>query len=145
MFIDSPTQHLPASSLYPRFLFNMRTKPEAGVTLLTGIDFYTHATDEVTFSLYSRLGNFQDFKDSIEGWDLIAEGTVKGRGVGRYTSIPEEMFTAVDIPGGGATRAFYLTMSSINLVYKTGLGDASDSEVVAETPDIEIWDGEVRD
>ena len=126
----------------------MRTKPDAGVTLITGIDFYTHATEEVALSLYSRLGSFQDFKDSTDGWDLIAEGTVKGRGVGRYTNIPEEMFTPVDIPGGGGeggTRAFYLSMSSINLVYKTALGDASDSEIVAETPDIEIWDGEVRD
>jgi hypothetical protein len=57
------------------------------------------------------------------------------------------MFTPVDIPGGGGeggTRAFYLTMSSIDLVYKTGMGESSDSSIVADTPDLEIWDGEVK-
>ena len=63
------------------------------------------------------------------------------------TSIPEEIFTPVDIPRGGGetdTRAFYLTMTSINLVHKTASGDTSDSAIVGETSDIEIWDGEFR-
>jgi hypothetical protein len=83
---------------------------------------------------------------STDGWDLLAKGKVTGRGIGRYTSIPEEMFTPVDIPGGGGeggTRAFYLTMDSNNLVYKTGEGTASDSAVQMETEDIQIWEGEV--
>lgn len=121
----------------------MRSKPDAGVTLITGIDFYTHSTEDVTIYLYTRLGNFQDYKGSLDGWELIAEGNVRGRGVGRYTSIPEEIFTPVDIPGRGNVRAFYLTMSSINLVYQTAEGTASDSEVQVETPDVEVWEGEV--
>jgi hypothetical protein len=83
---------------------------------------------------------------STDGWDLLAKGKVTGRGIGRYTSIPEEMFTPVDIPGRGGeggTRAFYLTMDSNNLVYKTGEGTASDSAVQMETEDIQIWEGEV--
>ena len=96
--------------------------------------------------MYSRLGNFQGHRGSTNGWDLIAQGSIQGRGIGRYTSIPEEIFTPVDIPGGGGetgTRAFYLTMTSINLVYKAASGDTSDSAIGGETSDIEIWDGEV--
>ena len=55
------------------YIWNMRTKPDAGVTLITGIDFYTVGTEEVDFALYSRIGNFQDHKGSIEGWDVIAK------------------------------------------------------------------------
>ena len=127
------------------YIWNMRTKPDAGVTLITGIDFYTIATEEVDFALYSRIGNFQDHKGSIEGWDVIAQGKVRGRGVGRYTSIPQEMFTPADIPGGGGARgvrAFYLRLTTINLVYQTSTGTASDAAIQMETPDLEIWEGE---
>ena len=43
----------------------------------------------------------QGHKGTYEGWDLIAEGETEGRGIGRYTSIPDDMFTKVSIPGGG--------------------------------------------
>ena len=132
------------------YLFNIRTKPDAGVAIITGFDFYTLSTEEVTFELWSRLGSFQDFKGTYDGWDLIAEGTVKGRGVGRYTSIPPETYTPVSIVGGGGeegTRAFYITLNSIDLVYKLGKKEdglivASDARSHAETDDIEIWEGE---
>ena len=125
----------------------MRTTRDAGVTLITGIGFYTHSTENVDIKVYSRIGNFIDLKGSLEGWDLIAEATVRGRGIGRYTTIPDEVFTPVDIPGGGGsrgTRAFYLQMSTINLVYKTAVGTAPDTLAFAETPDLEVWEGEVR-
>jgi hypothetical protein len=112
-----------------RYLFNMRTKPDSGVILITAFDFYTHSTTDVEVSLYSRVGSFKDYKGSTDGWDVIAQGKVTGRGIGRYTSIPEEMFTPVDIPGGGETRAFYLTLNTIDLVYKTGEGTASDAAI----------------
>ncbi|KAL3795552.1 hypothetical protein HJC23_009265 [Cyclotella cryptica] len=127
------------------YLFNMRTKSDAGVVLITRFDFYTYSTEEVVISLYSRIGNFKDFKSSTDGWDLIAQGPVQGKGIGRYTMIPEEIFTPVDIPGGGGergTRAFYLTMTTMDLVYKTGVGTASDSAIQVDTPDLEIWEGE---
>jgi hypothetical protein len=129
-----------------RYLFNIRSKPDAGVSLITGMDFYTHATEEVEITLYSRIGNFQDFKESTEGWDIIAQGSVVGRGVGRYTSIPEEIFTPVDIPGGGGEsgiRSFYLTMNTIDLVYQTAEGTAADTAIQVDTPDLEVWEGEV--
>jgi len=127
------------------FLFNMRSKPEASVSLITGLDFYTHSTELVTVSLWSRQGKFQDFKTSLDGWDLIAQGDVQGRGVGRYTTIPEEMFTPVEIRGGGGdygTRAFYITLSTIDLVYQISEGTAADMAVQVDTPDLEVWEGE---
>ena len=129
-----------------RYLFNVRTKTNAPVVVITGIEFYTYSTEEVNFELWSRIGNFQNFKGSVDGWDLISKGTVKGKGVGRYTSIPSTMFTPIDIPGGGdksGTRAFYLTLDSVDLVYKTAQGSASDSMVQADTEEIELWEGEV--
>ena len=125
------------------YVFNMRTKPDSPVVLISGFDFYTESTDEVNFELWTRLGTYKDYKGTYDGWDLIAAGTTKGRGIGRYTAIPEEMYTPVSIPGGGESRAFYLTLDTINLVYKYGLpGDPADGKYHHDSPDIEIWEGE---
>jgi len=132
------------------YIFNIRTQPGAGVAIITGFDFYTESTNEVTFELWTRLGTFKGHKGTYDGWDLIATGTVQGSGIGRYTSIPPELYTPVAIPGGGGeegTRAFYLTLQSIDLVYKLGTildGDSgySDERPHAETEDIAIYQGE---
>lgn len=118
------------------------------VVLLNGLDFYTESTDNVEFELWSRLGSFKEAKGTYEGWDLIAAGTVEGRGFGRYTAIPEDLFTQVWIPGGGGekgTRAFYLTLTTINLVYKKGSGTDSDEMVHAKNDDLEVYEGEVSE
>lgn len=125
------------------YVFNIRTKPDSPVVMISGFDFYTESTDEVNFELWSRLGTFKDYKGTYDGWDLIAAGTTRGRGIGRYTAIPEELYTPVSIPGGGESRAFYLTLDTINLVYKYGItGDLPDSKYHHDSPDIEIWEGE---
>jgi len=128
------------------FVFNIRTKPDASVVVMTGFDFYTETTDDVTFELWSRTGSYVNHKGTYEGWDMIGSGTIKGRGIGRYTAIPPELFTQVSIPGGGGekgTRAFYLTLTTINLVYKLGTGGITpDTKYHSDSPDIEIWEGE---
>lgn len=128
------------------YMFNMRTKTDAPVVLITGMDFYTQATEEVNFQVWSRIGNFKGFKADKEGWDLIAMGTTLGRGIGRYTTIPEETFTPVDIPGGGGDdgiRAFYITLDTTELAYKVSnnMGE-SDNNIWVDAPEIEIWEGE---
>ena len=50
-----------------RYLFNMRTKADAGVVMITAFDFYTHATTEINIELWSRIGSFKDFKV----WTLV--------------------------------------------------------------------------
>ena len=90
------------------------------------------------------MGSFKDFKGSLNGWENIAKGSVAGRGPGQYTSIPPDKFIPVDIPGGGSTRAFYLTLRTKDLVYSYGEGSESDGSIQVDTPDLELWEGEVR-
>ena len=128
------------------YIFNMRTHPNSGAIILTRFDFYTESTNNVNVELWTRMGSFQEHKGTYEGWDLIAQGTVQGRGIGRYTGIPEEIFTPVTVPGGGGdegTRAFYLTLDTKDLVYMKGEpGAMSDTRAHASTDDLEIWEGE---
>jgi len=127
------------------YIFNVRTKENSGVVMIDGFDFYTESTEDVNFELWTRLGSYSDYKGTYDGWDLIASGTTQGRGLGRYTSIPEETFTPVSIPGGGGetgTRAFYITTDTRDLVYKIGEGTSSDELVQQESEDIEIYQGE---
>lgn len=124
---------------------NIRTKPDAGVVLMTGLSFYTLSTDELKFELWTRLGPFQEGKGSYDGWDLIATGTVRGMGAGMYTPIPDELFTPTSIPGGGGdggTRAFYISLEDKDLIYKIGVGEGSDAAVQEENADLEVWEGE---
>lgn len=98
------------------------------------------------FELWSRIGNFKDFKGTFDGWENIAKGSVIGRGPGKFTAIPPDKFIPVDIPGGGGeagTRAFYLTLRSKDLVYSYGEGSSSDSVIQIDTPDLELYEGEV--
>ncbi|EJK50247.1 hypothetical protein THAOC_30810 [Thalassiosira oceanica] len=130
------------------YVFNIRTKPDANVVLLTGMDFYTESTSDVNFELWTYAGNYQDKKGAVDGsWTKIGGGVTRGRGIGRYTTIPEGMFKPTSIDGGGASRAFYLTLDTINLVYKLGKdagirGAPPDTYVHHESPDIEVWEGE---
>ena len=68
-------------------IFNIRTKPNSGVVILTGFDFYTHSTADVTFELWTRLGSFKEHRGTYDGWDLIASGTTKGRGIGQHRRV----------------------------------------------------------
>ena len=131
------------------FLVNMRTKEDSPVVLIQGLDFYTETTDTVGVEVWTRLGSFEGFEGTYDGWDMIASGMVKGAGYGRYTSIPFELFTPVSIPGGGGdkgTRAFYITLNTKALVFKLesrgmGFDGATDTQVMASSPDLEIYNG----
>lgn len=133
-------------------VFNVRTKPDvAGDVLLTGLDFYTKSTEYVEFELWTREGTFVGFKGSYDGWNPVASGTVLGRGTGGYTPVPDKLFDPVSIPGGGGedgVRAFYLTLTTQDLLYKLGDGvsgsgsSLSDARAHAETAELEVWEGE---
>lgn len=128
-------------------MFNIRTKPGSSAVIITGMEFFTKATNKMKFELWSRPGSFKDFKGSLDGWEEIGKGGITGNGPGIYTSIPSDSFIPVDIPGGGGkagTRAFYLTLKSKDLVYSVGEGTESDVNIQSETPEIELWEGEVR-
>lgn len=129
-----------------RYLFNIRTKPDGPVVVIKAMDFFTISTKKMKFELWSRPGSFKDFKGSLDGWEAVAKGGLTGAGPGVYTSIPSDLFVPVDIPGGGGdggTRAFYLTLKTNDLAYKTGTGDDSDTAIQIDTPELELWEGEV--
>jgi len=94
------------TSLSYGFVFTAQTKPDSGVILIDGLDFYTESTDELSFELWTKAGPYKDAKGTYEGWDLIASGFVKGNGVGKYTSIPTELLTPVAVNGSGGMRSF---------------------------------------
>eukprot|EP00580_Thalassiosira_gravida_P015520 CAMPEP_0201659132 /NCGR_PEP_ID=MMETSP0494-20130426/1980_1 /ASSEMBLY_ACC=CAM_ASM_000839 /TAXON_ID=420259 /ORGANISM="Thalassiosira gravida, Strain GMp14c1" /LENGTH=668 /DNA_ID=CAMNT_0048136523 /DNA_START=218 /DNA_END=2221 /DNA_ORIENTATION=+ len=133
-------------------VFNVRTKPNVnnGTVLLTGFDFYTQSTANVTYELWTRAGTFKGYRGNFEGWDLIANGTTVGRGVqGGSTPIPADTYTPVSITKGGNIRAFYLTLDTPELLYMLGDGvesdetapetTVSDARFHAETDDLEVW------
>jgi hypothetical protein len=124
-------------------LFNVRTAFDGPVVLVNGLDFYSESTENVGYELWSRLGSFKDFKGAYDGWDLIAAGVVKGAGYAKLTSIPSTTFTEVSILGRGGTRAFYLTLNSMDLNYgESEESGISDTKVVASSPDLSIYEGE---
>jgi hypothetical protein len=127
------------------FVFNVRTNDDSPTIVVTGLDFYTEQTEDVNYEVWSKLGTFQGFKGKLDEWDLISKGVVKGKGIGRYTPIPEESFTSISIPGGGGeegTRAIYITLDEKSLVYKIGTGVYADEVIQVATPDIQVWEGE---
>ena len=116
----------------------------APVVVLTGMDIYTESTDDVTYEIWSRMGSYVNVKADKAGWDLIASGTTPGRGVGRFTTIPEETFIPVEIPGGGGdggTRAVYITLDYNVLAYKVPPIEST-TDIFVETPEVEITEGE---
>eukprot|EP00956_Cyclotella_meneghiniana_P007978 scaffold10623_cov65-Cyclotella_meneghiniana.AAC.2 len=123
----------------------MRTKPDSPVVIVNGFALFTKSTSKMKFELWSRLGNFKDYKGSLDGWEQIGKGSFKGEGPGIITTLPLDKITPVDIPGGGGaagTRAFYLTLLSKDLAYNFGQGTESDAAIQIETPEIELWEGE---
>jgi len=139
-----------ATSTSYGYVFNVRTKAEVGAVLVKGMDFYTDKFGSVNYELWTRPGTFIGYRGRYAGWELIATGSIKGKGAGELTSIPEEDFTEVSINGGGSnqgTRAFYITLNSKDLVYQApdqggSLASKADVNVHDETDEIEIYDGE---
>mmetsp|Transcript_14335 Transcript_14335/g.31447 ORF Transcript_14335/g.31447 Transcript_14335/m.31447 type:complete len:963 (-) Transcript_14335:75-2963(-) len=139
-----------ATSTSYGYVFNVRTKAEVGAVLVKGMDFYTDKFGSVNYELWTRPGTFIGYRGRYAGWELIATGSIKGKGAGELTSIPEEDFTEVSINGGGSdqgTRAFYITLNSKDLVYEVAsqggsFASKADVNVHDETDELEIYDGE---
>jgi hypothetical protein len=127
------------------YIFNIRTPKDGPTIVIKTLDFYTERVDDVNYEVWSKLGSFQGYKGNFDEWDLVAKGTIKGKGIGRYTPIPEESFTPLSIPGGGGeqgTRAIYITLDEKSLIYKIGEGVYADEVIQVSTEDVELWEGE---
>ena len=127
------------------YIFNLRTPEDGPTIVIKGLDFYTELVEDVNYEVWSKIGTFQGYKGNFDEWDLVAKGTIKGKGIGRYTAIPEESFTPLTIPGGGGnqgTRAIYITLDEKSLIYKIGEGVYADEVIQVSTPDVDVWEGE---
>jgi len=127
------------------FIFNLRTPEDGPTIVIRGLDFYTERVDDVYYEVWSKTGMFQGSKGNFDDWDLVAKGTTEGKGIGKYTAIPEESFMPLTIPGGGGdqgTRAIYITLDTKSLIYKIGEGVYADEVVQVSTPDVDVWEGE---
>ena len=129
------------------YIFNIRSTTTGPAVIITGIDFVTESTARVNYELWSRLGSYESYKGTYDGWELVASGTTRGQGSSGYTSIPDAMFTPVSIPGGSdddGTRAFYLTLNTKELVYKLGESGAAvaDKQTQATSEELEVYEGE---
>ena len=74
---------------------------------------------------------------------MIGKGTLRGAGLGQYTSIPRNLITPVGVEGLGTTRSFYLTLSTKDMYYRVG-GSGSQPDEVAQqaTSNLELYEGE---
>ena len=95
-----------------------------------------------------------DSKGTYDEWDLISSGTIKANtGPGGTTVLPSTNFTHMEIPGGGEAnggiRAFYITLTTNDLIYRqaktdddTRENDDPDTRVHDSSPEIEMYEGE---
>lgn len=127
------------------FIFNIRTHEDSPTIVITSLDVYTESVDTINYEVWSKMGSFKGYEGKTDEWDLVSNGTITGKGIGRYTPIPEDVFMPLTIPGGGGdqgTRAVYITLDQKSLVYKISEGADADEVIQVSTPDVDVWEGE---
>lgn len=73
----------------------------------------------------------------------MGRGTVKGRGLGSYTSIPRGLITPIPVDGLGSTRSFYLSLNTKDMIYRSAAsGSSADEAVQQSTSELELYEGE---
>lgn len=91
--------------VYAGAMFDLRAKTNVEVTTVA---FNTYKFTPIPVWLYMRPGGFGDVEDTLEGWTLVANTTVTGRGMGNPTYIPEGTFSPV-LVRKGTKIGFYVT------------------------------------
>ena len=91
--------------VYAGAMFDLRAKANVEVTTVA---FNTYKFTPIPVWLYMRPDGFDDAEDTLEGWTLVANTTVTGRGMGNPTYIPEGTFDPV-LVRKGTKIAFYVT------------------------------------
>ena len=91
--------------VYAGAMFDLRAKNNVEVT---AVAFNTYKFTPIPVWLYMRPESFEEAEDTLEGWTLIANTTVKGMGMGNPTYIPAGAFSPV-LVRKGTKIAFYVT------------------------------------
>lgn len=116
-----------ATSTSYGYIFNMRTTSESPAIIVVGLDFLTASTETVKFELFSSMGSYVQSKGKFGNWNMVGKGAITGQGMGRLTSITPDLIDPLPIDGQGATRAFYLTLNTEDLMFRiTASGSAPD-------------------
>lgn len=125
------------------FIFNMRTTAESAAVHIIGFDFLTASTSDLDFELYSTPGSYTRIKGKYGRWIMMGKGTVKGQGTGSLTSITSDLITPIPMDGQGSTRAFYLSLSTKDMITRvTSTGSAADEMVQQATDEVLLYEGE---
>lgn len=125
------------------FIFNMKTTANSAAVEVVGIDFLTASTDDLDFELYSTVGSYMGIKGNYGRWILAGKGTIQGQGLGQLTSITSDLIDSLPMDGQGSSRAFYLTLSTKDMIFRaTGSGTAPDEMAQLVSDEIELYEGE---
>lgn len=136
-------------------VFDIKTTPQSPTVAIEGLDIYSSSTSNVTYEIWTKEGSWQGYEGKLEEFTKIAEGEVESAGECTeeylvansgeciFTSIPFDNFQAVPILGGGATRSFYITLQSKEIVYSIGNSTEGSAEMTvwSGSPELEIYEG----
>ncbi|KAL3817799.1 hypothetical protein ACHAXA_005832 [Cyclostephanos tholiformis] len=76
--------------------------------MIRGLSFNTVITDDVRILVWTKKGSHVGYETSEQGWELLVNNTVTGKGLDMPTSIPAKIFMPTAILAD-EMRAFYIT------------------------------------
>jgi hypothetical protein len=127
-------------------LFNIQTSSSSSAVSIVQLDFLTSSASNLDYELYSTLGSYEGIKGMYGRWILIKKGVVVGNGLGGLTSI--ELDDGIPMDGKGSSRAFYLTLSSPDLIYRLSstttatTGNNNEMMLQLSTDELQLYEGE---
>ena len=102
-------------------VFTVRTPKGGNSILLKGMSFVTLHEGTLEYQVYTRLGSFQRIVGQTSLFELIASGITTGKGAKEYVPLLTDDtivngtkykgFKPVHVPGNGAQRSIYITMT----------------------------------
>lgn len=117
-------------------MFDLKAKRRI---VLRGIDIHVRTTKEVKVELYTKNGSYLGNEQSPNAWSPVCNCEVKGNGMFKRTSLPNECFNQISILPGN-TIGFYVTLSSLDLRYTNEM-DIPSGGVFVENNDVLITVG----
>jgi hypothetical protein len=122
-------------------IFDIQTNQNISSVLIVGMELLVYVNNYVDYEVWTAKGSWRELnvtKDvpMLSSFDLVANGTLLGRGVCEscgFSSIPLAEFGDVLIDGAKTVQSFYITLSSDSLVFKGGseVTQSCDSFVVS--------------
>jgi hypothetical protein len=122
-----------SSVSYAGTMFDVKARENI---VINSVAFNTFKYDDVSVLLYTREGNYADNEMDTSGWTLLANETVRGRGLGNPTFLPEGSFT--QLVRRKRTQAFYITSDGPYLRLAMG---TTEGNITAYNSDIIVYEG----